>query len=43
MAPTKVKNTDDLVLSNPDSLLLYSRLYPKNSKTEKINTAVEQD
>lgn len=43
MAPTKIKNTDDLVLSNPDSLLLYSRLYPKNSKTEKINTAVEQD
>ena len=24
MAPAKIKNTDDLILSNPDSLLVYS-------------------
>jgi len=43
MAPAKIKNTDDLMLSNPDSLLVYSRLYPINSKTEVINSIVEHD
>ena len=43
MAPAKIKNTDDLMLSNPDSLLVYSRLYPINSKTEIINSIVEHD
>jgi hypothetical protein len=43
MAPAKIKNTDDLMLSNPDSLLVYSRLYPINSKTENINSLVERD
>ena len=43
MAPAKIKNTDDLMLSNPDSLLIYSRLYPVNSKTEVINSVVEHD
>ena len=39
MAPNKIKNTDALVLSNPDSLLIYSRLHPISSKTEKIGRA----
>lgn len=43
MAPAKIKNTDNLMLSNPDSLLVYSRLYPINSKTENINSLVERD
>ena len=43
MAPNKIKNTDALVLSNPDSLLIYSRLHPISSKTESVNTLVERD
>lgn len=43
MSPAKIKNTDNLALSNPDSLLLYSRLYTYNSKTEKVNSVVERD
>ena len=43
MAPNKIKNTDALVLSNPDSLLIYSRLHPISSKTESVNVLVERD
>nr|WP_314287163.1 hypothetical protein [uncultured Capnocytophaga sp.] len=43
MAPAKIKNSGDLMVSNPDSLLIYSRLYPLNSKTTIVNGLVEQD
>ncbi|MDO4229439.1 MAG: hypothetical protein Q4C98_06470 [Capnocytophaga sp.] len=43
MAPTKIKNTENLVTSNPDSLLIYTRLYPKNPKTILENASVERD
>lgn len=43
MAPTKIKNTESLVVSNPDSLLIYSRLYPLNKKTILENASVERD
>lgn len=43
MAPTKIKNTEALVTNNPDSLLLYSRLYPVNTKTVLTNILVERD
>ena len=43
MAPNKIKNTDALALSNPDSLLIYNRLHPISSKTENVNALVERD
>lgn len=43
MAPSKIKNPPLLPLSNPDSLLLYSRLYPINSQTVLTNIYVERD
>ena len=43
MAPNKIKNTDTLALSNPDSLLIYNRLHPISSKTENVNALVERD
>lgn len=43
MAPTKVKNTEDLVATKLDSLLIYKRLYPLNQKTFFENAIAERD
>ncbi|ATA90533.1 hypothetical protein CGC58_01985 [Capnocytophaga stomatis] len=43
MAPSKIKNTENLVNSNPDSLLIYNRLSPTNKKTIHENATVERD
>ena len=42
-APGKIKNTEKLSLSNPDSVIVYKRLYPKNTKTILESTNVERD
>lgn len=43
MAPSKIKNTENLINSNPDSLLIYKRLPPVNTKTIQENITVERD
>ncbi|GJQ06593.1 hypothetical protein CAPN010_07510 [Capnocytophaga cynodegmi] len=43
MAPSKIKNTENLINSNPDSLLVYNRLFPVNTKTIHENATVERD
>lgn len=43
MAPTKIKNTENLVNSHPDSLLIYKRLPAQNPQTVLENAAVERD
>lgn len=43
MAPTKIKNTENLVNSHPDSLLIYNRLPAQNPQTILENAVVERD
>ncbi len=43
MAPTKIKNTENLVSTTPDSLRIYQRLYPKNTNVILKNAFVERD
>lgn len=43
MAPTKIKNTENLVALNPDSLFIYVRLSPKNPKVILENASIERD
>ncbi|MDO5607825.1 MAG: hypothetical protein Q4G08_05140 [Capnocytophaga sp.] len=43
MAPYKTRNADQILLNTPDSVLIYKRLYAKNSKTILDNISVDKD
>ncbi|MDO5106380.1 hypothetical protein [Capnocytophaga sp.] len=43
MAPTKVKNAETLLTTNPDSLLTYTRLYTNSPKITADNASTERD